>query len=62
MTSNPNRFHGRLQEVMPSRAIDLRPRLARAVDALAALSETKCANAFQEINRRVDAWERSSRG
>jgi hypothetical protein len=48
---------GRLLEVMPSRAIDMRPRLARAVDALAAACETKCANLFLEINRRVDAWE-----
>jgi len=51
-----NRREGRLVESMPSRAIDLRPRLARAIDTLSALCEGNCANVFQEITHRVDTW------
>jgi hypothetical protein len=52
-----HRFGGRrLIETMPARAIDLRPRLAGAVDALDALGDADCANALEAIRRRVDAW------
>jgi hypothetical protein len=47
---------GRLLETMPSRAIDLRPRLARAVDTLSAFRDADGAVAFAQIARRVDAW------
>lgn len=48
-----NRFGSRLIETMPSRAIDLRPRLARAIDALDAVGEADCASVFELIRRRT---------
>jgi hypothetical protein len=49
-----HRFGGRLIERMPSRAIDLRPRLAGAVDSWNALREVECTRVFDAIHRRVD--------
>ena len=49
-----HRFGGRLIDRMPSRAIDLRPRLAGAVDSWNALREVECTRVFDAIHRRVD--------
>ena len=46
----------RLLEAMPPRAIDLRPRLARAVDSLSALRDTNCTNVFDVIALRAATW------
>ena len=54
MDPQTNAFRGRLLEAMPLRAIDFRPRLARAMDALAALRERDRAEIFTEIALRVD--------
>ena len=48
----------RLLETMPSRAIDLRPHLARAVDCLTALGAEDCADVFADVALRVETWRR----
>ncbi len=49
-------FNRTLLERMPPRALDLRPRLARAVDSVCALRDPNCANAFVQIALRADTW------
>jgi hypothetical protein len=49
-----SRFKSRLLESRAPRAIDLRPRMARAVDTLSALREANCADTLMEIALRVE--------
>jgi hypothetical protein len=49
----------RLLETMPARAIDFRPRLARAIDALSALREGEEAEVFVKIAMRAREWARA---
>jgi hypothetical protein len=46
-----------LREAMRARAIDFRPRLARAIDALARLGDADRADIFARLARRVEEWE-----
>jgi len=48
----------RLLETVRPRAIDLRPRLARALDKLSTLHDPNGANGLVEIALRVEAWTR----
>jgi len=48
-----------LLEAARPRALDLHPRLARAVDTLSALHDADGASAFAQIALRVDIWASS---
>jgi len=52
----------RLLETMPSRAIDLRPHLARAVDTLTAFCAEDCADVLADVALRVETWRRNRFG
>ena len=52
-------IHRRLLETMAPRAIDFRPRLARAIDALSALREGEEAEVFVKIAMRAREWVRA---